>query len=245
MKRKKIEIFVIIVGIFFAILLTGCGGATTSSTPIHEEETVEKETERLDIKMVHRLAQRGYDLQSEEIEKIVEGTPVASEANNAQVQEADRMTATGQWVPVELIIDAQVKEIFNEQTLHYFAEDVYENFPPVRLNTIDAIATMLYEQDSHFILDGVIRNGFVNQSFTKEQIETLWLRLVTATNHTWASTRMEGLQGFETIHSREAVPFRLFIKKENVSYPEFDYGRYSYYAVIEQPDISENTTNEQ
>ncbi|NEU30501.1 SLAP domain-containing protein [bacterium LRH843] len=233
----------VILIICFSLLLGGCGAVASSSTPVAKQEG-EPSQPTIDEKLVHRFLQRGF-----EVDGMMVPTSVTAENAELETEEsaeptaAEKMAGNGNWIAVNLHLNDQANKFFQEQTIQYFKEDVYENYPPPKKNTMDAIATVIYKNESGFILDGLIRNGFTDQSFTLEQLKPLTLKLLTGNNHPWIVTTLANASGMSGVKSGEAVPFRLVIPKEQVQIPEFDHVQFSYHAVIEQPSIEVQTNS--
>lgn len=221
-----------------ALFMGGCGVVASSSTPPLVDQDSLRQSSTINEKLIHRFEQRGFVVDSSEL-------PTDGEQQEEPVEEkqektaAEKMAEQGQWTIVGLTFDDKARAMFNDQTLHYFEEDLYENYPPPKKNMIDAIATVIYENDAGFILDGLLRNGHDKQSFTLEQLKPLQLRLVTANNHAWIITTLEKVEGLQGIKNGEAVPFRLVISKAEEMIPEFDYGQFNYHAVLQQPKKEE------
>ncbi len=223
--------FLIVLCLFF--LLGGCGGKAVSS-PDALQHLEEKREHDVDPKLAHRFEQRGFS------EEMLTGTDVAEEENIETEEETlnfsasiETMASNSDWVKTELVL--QEDTFFNEQTVQYFIEDVYENYPPVKKETLDAIATLIYEDESTFILDGILRNGFTKRTFSKKQLQPLVFKLVTDNHHEWIVTKLTTMEGISEIKSGEARPFRLIIPKEHVRIRDFDYRQFGYHAVIQQP----------
>lgn len=222
------------------MLLSGCGGKEVSSSPKLPQI---EQSNKIDPKLAHRFQQRGFS------EELLISTSIETEERSDRTEEKstvispaiEKMAQDDDWVLVELVILEHT--IFNEQTIAYFKEDVYENYPPPRRETIDAIPTVIYEGEKNFILDGLLRNGFTNESFTKEELQSLIFKLVTDHNEEWIVTRLSTIEGLTQVNSGEAVPFRLTIPKEHVRINSFDYRQFGYHAIIEQPKIDDKTMN--
>ncbi len=229
--RKKVVFILIICSV---IIIGGCGSPASSSTEI-DEQIEQEQPPKIDEKLAHRFEQRGFEVEGMMLSQSEREAETSSQSDDREPTSVEKMAEGDEWTAVELVISEEAN--FSHQTIQYFEEDVYENYPPPKKNTIDAIATVMYESDSGFILDGLIRNGYTNQTFKKEQLQTLIIKLITANQHEWIVTKLTNAEGLTDIKGGEAIPFRLNIPQEKVRIPAFDYTRFSYYMVVQQPNV--------
>lgn len=222
--------------ICFTFLMGGCGSEGTSSAPQTENEKSEQ-SKALDEKLVHRFEQRGFSTEDMLISQSIQNGEQEGEIEKEPTP-SEKMAESEDWLAVKLVVNEEVN--FSQKTIEYFEEDLNENYPPPKKNTLDVIATVMYKNDAGYILDGLIRNGFTDHSFTRDQIKSLVMKLVTDQHHEWIVTRLENIERLTEVGSGEAVPFRISIPEDKVRIPEFDHTQFGYHAIIEQPNVTTN-----
>jgi SLAP domain-containing protein len=228
---KKMLVLIILV------LAAGCGTSTPSSLPAEEGLASDNS---LNDKMVHRLEQRGYGTESgnqnyeEEMEEAEEDAPSAAEV----------LLETGNWTQVFLNLSEEDYEIYTEEQLQYFYEDTQERFPPPVTGKVDALASVIYEQEEGILLLGVIRNG-TEEELSRNRLESSTLRINDSNQSRLGTLDFLAELTVEEVDSGEAVPFRFFIPYEELRHPEFPFGEFQYFLNFELGEEEEEMNEEE
>ncbi|PYZ96821.1 hypothetical protein CR205_14165 [Alteribacter lacisalsi] len=224
------------------VLAAGCGAGTTpSSQNMEAEEEPGVNHVYMDEKLLHRMAQRGYepDAEAAAIEEQAE-TDEDESGDRNQEEEGDSayshvtgLAAEDDWALTELIINEADKERFTDEQLAYFAEDQEERFPPVKEGRVQAVASVIYQQDDSLLLMGVLRNGTENESFSLERLEGSVLTLMDSNLSSWARTSFSADISHVELEAGQAVPFKQAIPMEDVHHPEFDFEYFQYFLTFQ------------
>ncbi len=174
-------------------------------------------------KLIHRMEQRGYSFDENEEDETAKKVEVEIPSP------IEELSSHENWASVELQLDDLDLGAYTREEINYFIEDHEERFPPPKVNRIDAIASVIYEEEESLLLVGLLRNGFSDESFKQERLEGSTLRLVDANLSRWAETSFSAELARDVLEPNQVVPFRQSIPIEDIHHPEFDFDSFHYF----------------
>ncbi|MFZ4452914.1 hypothetical protein [Salibacterium aidingense] len=215
-------IYLVVVGI-----ITGCSSnAASSSQNVGQKEMSQS---NLDEKWVHRMEQRGATEALASAEEEPKENSSEKEDNPSIRVEGQALIEENYWKNTTLKITEKDYEEFEEQTLAYFEEDMLERYPPVQKDTIDMLATMMTEDGEDLVVTGVIRNGYEDKAFERDELENGTITLRNGTMNRLAASPFDPYLSKSVLQPGEALPFRHRFKEEKIRIKGFDYDTYGYY----------------
>ncbi|WP_156911672.1 hypothetical protein [Salibacterium aidingense] len=187
--------------------------------------------QNMDEKWLHRMEQRGMTEALASAEAEEESKEHASEeVDKASIRaEGQALIEESNWKATTLNITEKDHKEFEEQTLTYFEEDMLERYPPVQKDTIDMLATMMTEDGEDLVVTGVIRNGYEDKAFERDELENGTITLRNGTMNRLAGSPFDPYLSKSVLQPGEALPFRHRFKEEKIRIKGFDYDAYGYY----------------